>query len=264
MGVPGGDAGEFLLFLAAVEQTTGREMDDDTVTQGLLARLDLLGHFCMHTDVHAFEALVGALSADQLTQSAVSGLQQPEEWARFLHDPAPDLQEVLLRHLVDPAHIGCGHIRLMLQHSDEYGIRKELVVSFLRAFYHLWWAGSPELDLTTLPGDHGEGAVVNICLADDVWSLTRVPLVSPECGGEQMFVNHPDIANYLRKAIVRHLASSDGPLSVEPAQQGKLQETVDGLAARQLGATAGYLAKGLPVFEVVFAKDGSFDVRGDS
>ena len=40
-----------------------------------------------------------------------------------------------------------------------------------------------------------------------------------------------------------------------------LQAAVEELAASQMGTTAGYLAKGLPVFEVVFAADGAFDVR---
>jgi hypothetical protein len=49
---------------------------------------------------------------------------------------------------------------------------------------------------------------------------------------------------------------------VEVSEEGKLQKAVDELAARQMGATVGYLAKGLSVFEVVFSKDGSFEVRG--
>jgi len=261
VGTPGGDGGEFLLFLAAVEQVTDQQLDDEAVTKGLLARLDTFGHFGMHTDVHAFEALAKALLADQRVHVAVSDLISPEEWAAFLRNPAPELREALLEHLVDPANIGCGHIRLMLQHSDEYGIRKNLVVSFLRAFYRLWWEGASELELTTLPGDHGEGAVVNICLGDEVWPLSNVALISPECGREQMFVNHPDISAYLRQSTVQHFSSDTGPLSVERERRDKLQTTVDELAAQQLGVTAGYLAKGLPTFEVIFAGDGSFEVR---
>jgi len=264
IGAPGGDAGEFLLLLGAIEKATGQELDDETVAGGLLARLDTFGHFCMHTDVHAFETFASALSADQRLEAAVANLEQPEEWAEFLHQSAPELRDALLEHLVDPAHIGCGHIRLMLQHSDEYGIRRDLVLSFLRAFYRLWWEGAPELQLTTLPGGHGECAVVNARLSEEVWSLTRVPLVSPECGGQQMFVNHPDISNFLRQATVKSLVSGDGPLSMDPALQDKLQATVDELAAQQFGVTAGYLANGLPIFEVVFGKDGSIDVQGDS
>jgi len=261
IGSPGGDGGEFLLGLAAIERATGRALDEDTVARGLLARLDTFGHFYMHTDVHAFEAFTGALPADPRLQPTVSGLTQPAEWAEFLRNPAPELREALLEHLVEPAHVGCGHIRLMLQHSEEYGIRKELVLSSLRAFYRLWWEGTPEVDLTTLPGDHGEGAVVNIRLPEEPWGLRRIPLISPACGGRQMFVNHPDVSDTLRRATVQSLARGAGPLSVEPSQEGALQGAIDELAASQMGTTAGYLAKGLPVFEVVFARAGSFDVR---
>jgi rhodanese-related sulfurtransferase len=264
VGAPGGDGGEFLLTLAAIERATGRRLDEETATRGLLSRLDTFGDFYMHTDLHAFDALTGALQADSRVQSAVAGCTCPEEWIEFLRNPPPELRETLLEHLLDPAHIGCGHIRLMLQKSDEYGIRRELVLSFLCAFYRLWWGGSPELGLTVLPGDHEEGAVVNVRLAEEVWDLSRVPLISPACGGQQMFVNHPDVSSFLRRRTVQSFVREAGPLTVEPSREGTLQRAVDELAARQLGATVGYLAQGLPVFEVVFAKDGSFDVGGVS
>jgi len=105
--------------------------------------------------------------------------------------------------------------------------------------------------------------VVNIRLAEEIWTLSRVPLIFPIYGGQQMFVNHPDVSAYLRRVTVKYLARGASPLSVDPAQERRLQEAIDELAARQLGATAGYLAKGLPMFEVIFAEDGSFDVRGN-
>jgi hypothetical protein len=148
----------------------------------------------------------------------------------------------------------------MLQHSAEYGTRRELVLSFLRAFFRLWWEGAPETELVVLPGDHREAAVLNVRLAEEVWGLSRVPLISPACGGRQMFVNHPDVASFLRRATVQALVRGGGPLSVGTVQEDMLQAAIDELAARQLGVTIGYLAKGLPVFEVVFAADGSFDV----
>ena len=147
---------------------------------------------------------------------------------------------------------------LMLEQSEEYGIRRELVLAFLRAFYRLWWAGAPEMSLSVLPGEHLEGAVVNVRLDTLPWGLSRIPLISPACAGRQIFVNHPDISAYIRHRTVELLARESGPLSVEPAQVGLLQDTLDELAVRQLGLTAGYLARGLPVFAVVFSTDGSF------
>lgn len=113
-----------------------------------------------------------------------------------------------------------------------------------------------------LPDDHEEGAVVNVRLSGGVWSLSRIPLISPACGGQQLFVNHPDVSSYLRRRRVEFLAREMSPLGIEPAQREALQEAIDELAALQLGVTVSYLAKGLPIFEVVFAADGTFDVRG--
>jgi len=262
VGTPGGDGGEFLLSLAAIERATARELDESAVEEGLLAHLDTFGQFYMHTDAHAFDALIVALRSDARLEAAVSGLARTEDWMEFLQHPAPELQETLLEHLVNPAHVGCGHIRLMLLHSDGYGTREKLVVHFLRAFYRLWWKGASELELTLLPGDHGEGAVVNVSLAEQIWGLSRVPLISPSCGGRQMFVNHPDVASFLRRTTVRSLARSAPPLCIEHAQEDALQNAIDELATQQLGATLNHLAKGLPIYDVVFAGDGSFDVRG--
>ena len=260
IGSPGGDSGKFLLTLAAIEQTTGRKLDEEMVARGLVSHLDTFGHFYMHTDAHAFSALIEALKADpRLQTAAVDGLE-PEEWFEFLRNPPHDLRESLLEHLVEPTHIGCGHIRLMLQRSDEYEIRKELVLAYLRAFHRLWWEGAPEVTLTVLPGEHEEGAVVNVRLATGVWGLSQIPLISPACDGRQMFINHPDVSSYLRRKAVQYLVRGQGPLAVEASQEETLQQGIDELAGHQLGVTVGYLARDLPVFDVVFAADGTFEV----
>jgi rhodanese-related sulfurtransferase len=261
IGSPGGDGGEFLLGLAAIERVTGRELDEATVEAGLLLRLDLFGNFYMHTDVHAFEALIESLRADPRLQGVAGNHTTTEEWYEFVQSPPDDLSEILLEHLVDPAHIGCGHIRLMLQHGEEYGIRSDLVIYFLRAFHRLWWKGSPEILLTVLAGDHEESAVVNVRLADGVWGLSQIPLISPALGRQQVFVNHPDVSAHLRQNVVQSVVRSSGPLGVDASHESELQAAVNDLASHQLGVTVGYLARGLPVFDVVFADDGSFEVH---
>ena len=264
VGAPGGDGGEFLLTLAAIEQVTGRKLDEDAVAAGLLSRLDDFGQFYMHTDVHAFAKLIDRLQIDPQVQAAASGVVSPGDWFEFLHHPPASLRDTLLDYLTDPSHIGCGHIRLMLVHSDEYGIRSELVRYFLRAAIRMWWEGSPEIALTVLPGAHQEGAVVNVRLAEDIWSLSRIPLISPEFGAQQIFVNHPDVASLLRQGTVQWCVRRSGPLGVERTLENKLRTTIDELAARQLGATVGYLAKDLPIFQVVFSEDGEFHVEEKS
>lgn len=261
IGSPGGDSGKFLLTLAAIERTTGRQLGEEDVAEGLLSHFDTFGHFYTHTDAGAFDTLVEALKTDPGFGTAAIDSLDPEGWFEFLRNPPLELRKSLQEHLVEPAHIGCGHIRLMLQHSDEYEIRKELVLAYLRAIHHLWWEGAPEITLTVLPGAHEEEAVLNVRHEAGVWSLSRIPLISPACDGRQMFVNHPDVSAYLRRKTVQYLVRSRDPLGVEASQEGKLQEAIDAIAERQMGATVGYLAKGLPIFDVVFSPDGTFTVE---
>ena len=257
IGTPGGDAGEFLATLAAVERVTGTVLDDAAVHDALLARIDTFGDFCRHSDTATFDAKVARLRADARIGD-VLGTTAAEAFA-FLRHPPAELQDVLLEQLVQPDDMGCGHVRLMLVHPDDYGIRRELVESFLRAFYRLWWAGAPELNFTVLPGGHEEAAVVNVRLREELWSLSRVPLVAPSCGGRQVFVNHPDVASYLRGKVVELHRRGLGPVAIDDA--GAFRAALEDLATRQLLNTVGHLASGLPIYDVVFDADGTYEVR---
>jgi len=261
IGTPGGDAGEFILAMAAHEQVTGLTLDEEAVMSALLAHLDAFGDFYMHTDAQAVQQLLDDMRADERLRPSLAGIDDPEELVAFLRRPPESAREALLEHLVLPDHIGCGHIRSMLQHGDEYEVRSELVEAFLRAFHRLRWLGAPELILTMLPGEHEEAAVVNVRVDGEIWSLAPVPLVSPACGGTQMFVNHPDVSSHLRRLIVKLHARGDGPLAIDPARESELQAAVQWLAAKQLTATVRRFAARLPIYDVAFRGQGAFEVR---
>ena len=260
VGTPGGDAGEFVLALAALETATGATLDEDSVAAALQSHIDRFGEFYMHTDAHAFAALVAAIRADARTKDLVADVSTDLDWIGFLHAPPEPVREVLLELLVNPAHVGCGHLRLMLQHGDEYGLRSELVASVVRSVFRLWWAGLPEVQMTLLPGDHGEGAVVNVRVDEDFWGMSWVPLISPACGGTQMFVNHPQVSAKLREVVIEFHLRGHGPVPVRD-EEAEFRAAFGELAARQLGVTLGYLANGLPVYEVNFRGDRSFTVH---
>ena len=261
IGTPGGDAGEFLLSLAALEKLTGETLDEQAVADALLAHIDVFGSFYMHTDAHAVEQLLDAARATDALREALAEIQGTRQLSDFLRQPPESLREHLLELLVQPAHIGCGHIRLTLQQGDEYETRPELVESFLRAFYRLWWRGAPELIMTMLPGDHGEAAVVNVCNAEELWGLAPIPLISPSVGGTQLFVQHPDVSSFMRRLVVEFHARGHGLVALAAAQAAELEETVRTLAGKQLGATVRQLAAGLPIYDVVFQRQGEFEVR---
>jgi len=261
IGTPGGDAGEFVLALAALEHATDTRLTEPDIEGALLAHLDTFGAFYMHTDAHAFDALADRLHEDVRSRASTAPIHDPEDWEAFLHHPDEGGRDALLEHVTNPDHVGCGHLRLMLQHSDEYGVRRELVAGFLRSFLRLMWSGAPELHLTLLPGGHAEGAVVNIRLEGEPWAFSPIPLISPACGGVQMFVNHPDVARRLREAFRQFHVRGLGPVPVPPPRAAAFGAAYEELAARHLTNTLGHLAKGLSIYEVVFGDEGELRVE---
>lgn len=248
IGTPGGDAGELLVTLAALEQATGRRIDDAELRELLLCRLDAFGRLYLHTDVHASNALIGALRADARFDEALKQVFHPLEWRKFMARPPEALRPLLIEHMLRPEHLGCGHLRLSLQRSNDYGVRPELVESFLKQFFTLRWEGVAEHEVAVLPGGHAEGAVVNIMLEDDAEAFSHVPLVSPMARGSQMFLQHPQVATYLRNQLVRFLAQHE-EVNV-PALEARLAE----LAGVQLGHTLKALASGLPIYEALLTR----------
>ena len=250
IGTPGGDAGELVLALASAERVGARTFTTAEVEALFDAYLDAFGHFYMHTDDHAVAEVLEALELD---------LDDPSAAASFVQAPPPAMHDALLEALVAPAHVGCGHLRLMLQHSEEYGVREALVTDVMRAFYRRLWAGNPALEFVVLQGAHAESAVVSVELAHAVHGYTRIPLISPRIAAHEVFVIHPQVAHFVRTQNTSFLLEQ-GSWDVEIGEERFLNE-LEALAASQLQATVSYLAADLPHFRVAFSKDGErFDV----
>lgn len=261
IGTPGGDAGEFLLALASVERVIGRTVDLEQIPELLAAYLETFGHFYIHSDMQAGNALIESMRADpRLTDRLPPTSFGPKEWRAYLTAPPAELRPLMLEHVIRPGNLGCGHLRLMLQHPERYMIRPALVEAFLRAYYGMRWQGVTELDLVMLGGGHQEGAVVNIRTQQGVWAFSRVPLISPACGATQMFVNHPQVADFLREQVARFFTTHAELLPVGEQEYGMLRKDMRRLADLQLGATLSVLARGLPIFDVVFRSEREFTV----
>ena len=74
-----------------------------------------------------------------------------------------------------------------------------------------------------------------------------------------MFVNHPDVTSNLRREVAEFHRRGLGPVAVENSEA--LHAGFDELATRHLVRSLGYLAKGLPIYDVVFSRDSSYEVR---
>jgi rhodanese-related sulfurtransferase len=255
VGTPGGDAGEFLLSLAALERVTGRALDAASMRPLILRRLDAFGRFYLHSDVHASNALIKVMRADRRFDDALAHVWEPLEWRRFMTAPPESLRGALLEHMLEPSHIGCGHLRLSMQRAEAYGARRALVRTFLREFFALRWEGVDENEVAVLSGNHAEGAVVNVMLEDSAEAFSCIPLVSPMAEGSQMFMNHPQVAAWLRGQLVRFLARERDLVTLGAGGEAELLREVETLGATQMGHTLSALAAGLPVYDVVFDDD---------
>ena len=258
LGTPGGDGGELLLALSALEKLRGRAITSEEVAHVLESRLDAFGPCAIHTDIANGNKVIAYLRSHPNVAPHVENVRETLEWRKFFAQPPREIEDDILEALVTPEHLGCGHLKLSRLRADDYGTRAGLVDAFLRTFFRARWAGTPEAHYVPLPGGHAEGAVLRVRVAEEVGPFTEVPLVSPMCGGSQVFVAHPEVAVAMRRFVVR-LFQDMG--LVEADKASRLEREIDALAEVQLGHTLHALGEGLPIFDLHFDRRGCLDVE---
>ncbi len=252
LGTPGGDGGEAILVLSALEKVSGRPLSTDCIQRFLEARLDAFGTCSMHTDIGSGNKVIQAIRANPVTAKHVENISETLQWRRFFSRPPSVAHDEFLSILTDPGHIGCGHVRMAMTQAKEYGTRRELVEEFMRAFFLARWGGAEDAMYAPLPGGHAEGAVLQIVLKDGVKPFGFVPLVSPLFNGTQTFVAHPQVAKSMRGLLLDLLEECE---EITRTERKIMDATVAELGAQQLGQTLSALAKGLPVFNITFDAD---------
>jgi rhodanese-related sulfurtransferase len=260
VGTPGGDTGEFLLGLSAVEAVSGERLTPLQIQAVLARRLEVLGRFYLHSDVTAANALIGSMREDRRLASTLANLGETMQWRRFFASPPSHVREIVLEHTLVTDHIGCGHLRLMATRPEVYGARPALVLDVLKAFFRARWSGAVDADFTALPGGHEEGAVLEVRLDEEIRPFSSIPLISPLAQGTQTFVSHPDVAASLRRELAHFLSRQGDALRVGPGDAGAIGKVMEELAGTQTAATLGTLAAGLPIYRVTFGQRGAFHV----
>lgn len=249
VGTPGGDAGELLLALASIEELASRQLSADEVRDVFEAHVANFGRFYLHTDAHAMSALGHALRAVP-EMTALRSSTSPDLEA-YLRSPPRGDEETLLEHIASPSAVGCGHLRLVLQHPVEYGVRPELARSLIRVVFRELWRHPEHVSFVVLQGEHHEEAVLNVRLGHEARASSNVPAVPPQLGGRSFFVNHPEVSQYIRKEHVA-LLRSELPWLAGLGSEETLENVMSGLAERQLVSTLRYLARTLPIYDVYF------------
>lgn len=250
IGTPGGDAGELVLALTALEAWTGHVVDREEIELLFDAHLEAFGDFYMHTDHHAVVGLGELLRSDQ--RFAKYDLHDAEDIEHMIRNPPEEVQDALAEHLVNPAAIGCGHLGLISRRPKDYRVRPELLQIVIKSYFDRLWAGNPHLRYVVLEGEHQEGAVVNVMLKDDeVHPFTAIPMIEPDIRDTEIFVNHPQVTRWLRSERVRFLLGSDPWLATHDIDPDGFVKAVNELGDLHLNLTVTALAPTLPVFSVM-------------
>ena len=116
------------------------------------------------------------------------------------------------------------------------------------------WEGAFRAEYESLHGRHGERAVLNTRLEGKLQPFSPIPLVSPSAFGCQMFVNHPQVSQYLLRLLVDFLVLQTDlvPEFENDDLRPILLMAVEDLHAVHVKNSLIHLAKGLPIFDVVF------------
>jgi len=256
LGTPGGDAGELVLSLAALEQLLGRPLDPDWITAIFDRYVDAFGRFYLHTDRHAIERLADALRDDPRTAATAATWRGPEDIRAFVRSPPPAMEEALLEHLVEPSHVGCGHIRLMITQPSRYGVREGLVSDVLRAAFRRGWRRPELLEYAILDGEHEERGVLEVQIEHAVHAHTLVPMVAPHVGTRELFVLHPQVTAFVRAENAWFLVEQLRPAEAARVDAAALRSQITALGARQLAATVASLAPHLPHYRLRISAHG--------
>lgn len=247
LGAPGGDAGEFVLSLGALERHLGRAVGPAWIASVFERYVAAFGRFYLHTDRHAMERLREVLRRDARFASHHAALADLDGVEAFVRAPPPELEDALLDVMLRPEHVGCGHLRLAMESPERYGIRDGLVADVLRATFHEAWRRPELVDFVVLEGEHAERGVIEVHLdAPTVHAHTLVPMVAPHEDTAAYFVVHPQVMGFVREEnahfFVEQLDDADQRLVDTEA----LHAHIERLGAQQLAATVSRLASSLP------------------
>jgi rhodanese-related sulfurtransferase len=258
VGTPGGDVGEILLALGAAD-ALGQPLESHHLRALIEGWIEAFGRIYLHSDLHAMNDHILALRADpEIPAAALPSVDAPPSaWRAFHAAPPEPLRARVLHHLL--THMGCGHLRLLLTHSEDYGVRGPLARAAITEIFHARWSGAPEIEFVILGGHHHEQGVLLVETTYDLHPYTRVPLVPPALHGVQLFVHHPQVTAYQRMEVA-HWLSTHPDLPRLHGREAEIRATIDALAERQMATTLRHLAAGLPIFRAIYALDRSVDV----
>jgi hypothetical protein len=188
LGTLGGDLGEFLLVLTAIESQTGQNFTEAQVLHQLKRYLTVMSKdkFYFDIDMDGIANLKKACGCPQLN----------------IADP-PDSKKPLLRNAThDVASHGNELFKKLLTASTDYEVRPELVIAAVDAFFEVMWQKADPLHrrirFVLLKGPLAPKGFILVKTPGYCNAQLLAPVISPELCQKQMGVYHGDAAVLLR------------------------------------------------------------------
>lgn len=250
IATPGGDTALLAEAIIAVGKFTNKHLDPVQINQVFHWRLKFLGSFYMHTDEHGLHNLIGSLKQDSRFKQF--SFKAPAEIFNFIFKPEPRLQMSLLDHLLVPANTGCGHLRLMLEKPEIYGMSRKVLHGIIKSFFNTLWNGSTRekacINYRYLTGDHKEGAVVTITTSDAITEDSFIPAVRPSDGKTSLFIFHPQVSAFMHREQAIALVESGLFPEINKNNLGVYLDMASRVLSEGLRETISHLAWGLPQY----------------
>jgi len=214
----GGDLGEFLIVLAAIEKQLGVTFNDTTVLYKLKVYLTVMSRdkFYFDIDTNAINYFKSVCNCPQLN----------------IADPPDSKKALLLNATSSYLSQGDEFFRKLLNNSQAYGIRADLVSSVVRAFYKVMWNKADPLHrrikFVLLKGDFAPKGFIMVKTPGYCNAQLLAPKISPELCAKQMGIYHGDAAVLLRTELAGVL------LMKTPESKNDVVRTANDLASSAL------------------------------
>jgi len=191
LGTLGGDLGEFLVVLAAVEAQTGKVFTKGQVLQQFNIYLTVMSRekFFFSIDGEGIEHLKHVCGCPQLN----------------IADPPESKKGLLLNATHEAAAHGDEFFKKVLTNPESFGVRAELVNHVTDAFFEVMWRKADplhrRLKFVLLKGPVAPKGFIMVKTPGYCNAQLLAPMISPELCGKQMGIYHGDAAVLLRTEI---------------------------------------------------------------
>jgi len=184
----GGDLGEFLIVMSAIEKQLAMTFNETVVLHKLRIYLTVMSRekFYFDIDSAAIAHFKSVCNCPQLN----------------IADPPESKKTLLLNATSSPDAHGSELFKKLLTDPQPFGIRQGLVEAVLRSFYKIMWNKADPLHrrikFILLKGDYKPKGFVMIKTPGYCNSQLLAPMISPELCQKQMGIYHGDAAVLLR------------------------------------------------------------------